>query len=65
MNKQSIDKRLKELEEEMLLLSDYLGEAVDKKMGARLGELQKFLESIPAKARGAIQEKSTPLSRKS
>lgn len=52
MNKQSIDKRMKELEEEMLLLSDYLGEAVDKKMGARLGELQKYLESIPAQSTG-------------
>lgn len=40
MNKQKIDQRLKEIEEEVMLLSGYLSESVENKLGVHLNNLK-------------------------
>ena len=50
MNNGEIDKRLKEIEDEVVLLSDYLGEAVEKKLGQRIGEIQERLDKFQKSA---------------
>ena len=56
MSDQKVDNRLKEIEDEILLLSGHLSDAVDKKLGVRIGDLkdgmEKFRKSalaVPAK----------------
>ena len=56
MNDQKIDNRLKEIEDEIILLSGHLSDAVEKKIAVKIGDLkdgldkfQKTVMTIPAK----------------
>ncbi len=59
MNDQKIDNRLKEIEDEIILLSGHLSDAVEKKIAVKIGDLkdgldkfQKSVMTIPAKKGG-------------
>jgi len=46
MNKQKIDQRLKEIEEEVMLLSGYLSESVENKLGVHLNNLKESFNQL-------------------
>ena len=46
MNKQKIDQRLKEIEEEVILLSGYLSESVENKLGVHLNNLKESMNYL-------------------
>ncbi len=46
MDKQKIDRRLKEIEEEVLILSNYLGDSVENKLGDHLNGIKDILHQL-------------------
>jgi len=60
MNDQKVDKRLKEIEDEILLLSGHLSEAVEKKLGVVIGDLKDGLETFKKSVLEIPAQKGAP-----
>jgi uncharacterized protein YqgV (UPF0045/DUF77 family) len=49
MNNSKIDQRMKEIEDEVVLLTDYMSEAVEKKLGVHINELKESIDKLQKK----------------
>ena len=60
MNDQKVDKRLQEIEDEILLLTEHLSDAVGKKLGVVIGDLKDGLETFKKSVLEAPAKKGAP-----